>query len=112
MESKKFTQQNIDEILNSIDGINRAELSPFFYTRVQAHLNKRSAADGSFWSIITRPAVSIATFSLLLVLNIVAINHYIKKDIQPVNTASGSIQGFAQEYDLTTSSVYNDKTNP
>lgn len=112
MKPEKFTQPNIDEILNSIDGIKRAELSPFFFTRVQAHLNKHSEADGSFWSMITRPAVSIATFSLLLVLNIVAINHFIKKDTQPVNTASGSIQGFAQEYDLTPPSVYNDKTNP
>ena len=110
MEPKKFTQQNIDEILNSIDGINRAELSPFFYTRVQANLNKHTTSPGNFWSIVTRPAVSIATFSLLLVLNIVAINHFIKKDTQPVNTETGSIQGFAQEYDLTTTSVYNDKT--
>lgn len=110
MEPKKFTQQNIDEILNSIDGINRAELSPFFYTRVEANLHNHSATVGSFWSIITRPAVSIATFSLLLVLNIVAISHFVKKDQQPVSTEAGSIQGFAQEYDLTTHSVYTDKT--
>jgi hypothetical protein len=110
MESKKFTQHNIDEILSSIDGMSRAELSPFFYTRVQANLDKHSSLPGNFWSLVTRPAVSLATFSLLLVLNIVAINHFIKKDKQSVGGESGGIQGFAQEYDLTTTSVYNDKT--
>ncbi len=110
MEPEKSTQHHIDEILNSIDGINRAELSPFFYTRVQANLTKYSASAGNFWSLVTRPAVSLATFSLLLVLNIVTINYFIKKDKQSVSVESAGIQGFAREYDLTTTSVYNDKT--
>ena len=109
METKKSTPQNIDEILSSIDGISRAELSPFFYTRVQANLAKRSENSGSFWSLVTKPAVSIATFSLLLILNIAAITHFIKAGKQTASQESTGIQGFAQEYNLTTTSVYNDK---
>ncbi len=109
METKKSTPQNIDEILSSIDGISRAELSPFFYTRVQANLDKRSATPLSFWSLVTKPAVSIATFSLLLILNIAAITHFIKAGKQNSQQESTGIQGFAQEYNLTTTSVYNDK---
>ena len=111
MEPKKSTPHNIDEILSSIDGISRAELSPFFYTRVQASLDKRSEAAGSFWSLITRPAVSLATFSLLLVLNIVAINYFIKNAKHSASGGTAGIQLFAQEYDLTNSTVYNDKIN-
>ena len=110
MEPKKSTQHNIDDILSSIDGISRAELSPFFYTRVQANLDKRLAPAGTLWSLVTRPAVSLVTLSLLLVLNIVAINHFMKKDKQPAGGETAGIQGFAQEYDLTTTSVNNDKT--
>ena len=110
MEPKKSTQHHIDDILNSIDGISRAELSPFFYTRVQANLSKRSETEGRFWSVITRPAVSLVTFSLLLILNIAAISHFIKTSKQTDTQTSTGIQGFAQEYSLTSSSVYNDKT--
>lgn len=109
MEAKKSTPQNIDDILNSIDGISRAELSSFFYTRVQANLAKRSEASGSFWSLVSKPAFSFATFSLLLILNIAAITHFIKAGKQNPQQQSTGIQGFAQEYDLTTTSVYNDK---
>jgi hypothetical protein len=48
----------------------------------------------------------------LIILNVAAIDQYIKTskqqpDVQP----SSGIQKFAQEYDLGVSSVYNDKTN-
>jgi hypothetical protein len=109
MKTKKSTPLNIDNILNSMDGISRAELSPFFYTRVQANLDKRLEPAASFWLLVTKPAVSLVTFSLLLLLNIAAINYFIKSGKQTATQESTGIQGFAQEYNLTTTSVYNDK---
>lgn len=110
MEPGKSTQHSIDDILNSIDGIGRAELSPFFYTRVQANLAKRSEPAGNLWLLVTRPAVSLVTLSLLLALNIVAISHFIKANKQAAPQEDAGIQGFAREYNLTAVSVYNDKT--
>jgi len=114
MEQRKFTHEEMEKITESIDGISRAEMPPFFYTRLQAKLEKSSSPANSFWMVVTKPAVSFVTLSLLVVLNIAAISHYIKtsKQEQPVTQESSTgIQKFAQEYELSESSVYTDKTN-
>lgn len=110
MEPGKSTKHSIDDILDSMDGMGRAELSPFFYTRVQANLAKRSEQAGNLWLLITRPAVSLVTLSLLLALNIAAISHFVKANNQAATQEEAGIQGFAREYNLAATSVYNDKT--
>jgi len=110
MEPNKFTQQKIAETLNSIDGINRAGMPAFFYTRLQARLDKSTPASQSFWFLLTRPAVSLVTLSLLVVLNIAAINYFIISNKPRVSTENNGIRDFAQEYNLTGgASLYNDK---
>ena len=110
MESNKFTQQKIEETLNSIDGINRADMPAFFYTRLQARLHKSTPASEPFWLLVTRPVVSLVTLSLLVVLNIAAINYFMRSNKPRVSTESTGIRDFAQEYNLTgETSLYNDK---
>ena len=114
MEQRKFTHEEIEKITESIDGISKAEMPPFFYTRLQAKFEKRSAPANHFWMIIPNPAVSFVTLFLLVVLNIAVINHYIKTSTQEQSVtqqSSTGIQKFVQEYELSESSVYTDKTN-
>lgn len=111
MEQRKFTQEEIEKTIQSIDGISRADMPPFFYTRLQAKLEQQPSLWNTLWSVITKPAVSLVTLSLLVVLNIAAISYYSKSSKQTVSQESSGIQTFAQEYDLSSSSVYNDKTN-
>ena len=112
MEQENFTQHGaIEKTLQSIDGISKAEMPPFFYTRLQAKLEKKQAVSNAFWLVLGKPAVSLVTLSLLVVLNIAAIRYFTKSSKQTVTEQSSGIQKFAQEYNLTTSSVYTDKTN-
>jgi hypothetical protein len=104
------THEEIESTLKSLDGISRADMPPFFYTRLQAQLDKRIASPNSFWTIITRPAVSLVTLSLLVTLNVAAISYYIKFSKKNVSQTSTGIEAFAQEYDLAGSSVYPSKT--
>lgn len=111
MKSNKSTQHQIEETLKSLDGISRADMPPFFYTRLQARLELPSYSLPSFWLLITKPAVTLVTLSLFVILNIAAINYFIKSNRQSVSEATSGIQNFAQEYNLTGySSVYNEKT--
>ena len=111
MESRKSTLEEIESTLQSIDGISRADMPPFFYTRLQAKLEKRSAIHTPFWMVLTRPVVSLVTLSLLVILNVAAISYYMRSSSQNVTEESVSgIQKFAQEYDLDASSVYTNKT--
>ncbi len=105
------TNDDIEKTLQSLDGISKAEMPPFFYTRLQAQLDKRKEA-GSFWRIITKPAVSLVTLSLLLVVNVVAVRAYLKSTVQTTITQNSGIERFAEAYDLSaSSSIDNDKTD-
>jgi hypothetical protein len=49
MEPGKSTREEIEKMLQSIDGINKAEMPPFFYTRLQARIDNGSSAPNPFW---------------------------------------------------------------
>ena len=60
----------IEDALNSLDGIQRAEPQPFFYTRVIGRLQKE---EKNVWetmgSFLSRPAVVIAGLFAILIMN-------------------------------------------
>jgi hypothetical protein len=110
MARRKFTPEEIEKTVESMNSISRAEVSPFFYTRVQARVDNASPSSASAWQVMMKPAVSLITLLLLLILNIAAIRYYTKASEQPVSETTSPIQKFANEYDLGTNSVYTDKT--
>jgi hypothetical protein len=104
--------KQVQDTLNSIDGTTRAEVPPFFYTRLQAKLTNHQA--NTWWqilfTIVTKPTFAVATVSLFAMLNITAITVNIKdKQQSNITSESTTIQGFAQEYNLSTTTVYTDK---
>ncbi|MEO7530497.1 MAG: hypothetical protein ABIS69_03770 [Sediminibacterium sp.] len=111
MELDRSIREEIEKTLQSIDGISRADTPLFFYTRLQAKLEKRSAMHTPFWMVVTKPTVSLVTLSLLVILNIAALRYHLHSSKQMVTQQSPTgIQKFVQEYDLDGNSVYNDKT--
>jgi hypothetical protein len=69
-------QKKVDEAMESILSIGRAEPNAFFYTRLQARISK---AESNYWErtskFVSRPAFAFATVSLVLILNLfVALN--------------------------------------
>lgn len=63
----------IEEILNSFDGITRAKAKPFMYTRVMARLQE----ENSFWSrttrILSRPAIAFISLVIIVLINVFSI---------------------------------------
>ena len=66
--------ENISQVLASIEGIQRAEVSPFFYTRLVTRLNNARA---SYWEkislVLSRPSVAFLCVSLVILLNLFAV---------------------------------------
>ena len=103
-------EEEVDKILNSVEDIQRAEMPAFFYTRLEARMQKK--IPGTFYrSLFTKPVFSVVMLILLLVLNITVMIRYIRSDEQQVvsNSSEGG-QAVAREFTLTVSSDYNDKT--
>jgi hypothetical protein len=64
---QQFTSE---DILNSLEGIRRAEPSPFLFTRVQARLMKEeSRPEITIFRFVTRPAFAITFAVIFLIIN-------------------------------------------
>jgi hypothetical protein len=70
MYMKPDLEKRIDETLNSLDGIQRAEPQPFFYTRL---IGRLQGEQKNVWekmgSFLSRPVVVIAGLVIILVMN-------------------------------------------
>ena len=102
------SEPNFDDIINSINHIQRAEAPNFFVTRAQARLDK-FLEPSSTWMPVQKPAWIIASLTLLFMVNLYFINAP-KSKLRNAQQSSGidekSINDFANTYDLNTSTNY------
>ena len=61
----------IEQILNSLDGNQRAAAPEFFYTRLKARMERKQENYNKPW--ILRPAYALVTLIIVLVINIAVI---------------------------------------
>lgn len=71
MKQQSDIEKRVEDALNSLDGIQRAEPQPWLFTRVKARLLKEE--EKTRWetisSFLSKPAVAIAGLFLILGLN-------------------------------------------
>lgn len=71
MKPRSEADRKIEQILDSLDGIGKAEPRPYFFTRVMARLEREQK---TVWeragAFISRPAVVVGSLVLVLVLNV------------------------------------------
>jgi hypothetical protein len=92
-----------EEILNSLDGVSRATAPDFFYTRLQARMEKELLKNGRFepkhpW--ILKPVFAVAMLVMILVINAAVIFQRNSEVSDPVATETDSYQSIASEYSL------------
>ena len=114
MNEQKNIENRIEQAMNSLDGISSASPGPFFYTRVQARLQKQAASSWeSVTSFITRPAVALAGVCIIILLNAVAFYFHPDNTAASVAAVSVSDQVYAEEYGTLASNVlYDENQNP
>ena len=98
--------KKVNDALGSLDGLQRATTDDWFYTRVQARLQKDKTVWASVSNFLSRPVVAIATLALILVANGVVL--FQQKEIAEA-AASANIQtelNTDNEYVLASSSSY------
>ncbi|HQR94020.1 MAG: hypothetical protein B7Y15_14265 [Bacteroidetes bacterium 24-39-8] len=95
---------NIEQSLSSLDGIKRAAAPDFFYTRLQARMEKELTTPA--WIPFGKPVWLIATLLVFLVLNTMMIKQSrLSKTNDSANQGS-SLQSFAAEYELSSTVNY------
>jgi type IV secretory pathway component VirB8 len=87
MKTKNDIQKKVQEAMDSLNGIQRAEPQPYFYTRLIAKLQRN---ERTIWettgSFLARPVVAVAGLCFILVMNAVILLR------QDKDTSATSIQ--------------------
>ena len=96
MANQRISDEDLDQVLNSLAGLQKAEPKPFFFTRLQARM-KRSE-NGFFQqlaAVVTRPAFAMITGIFILLLN----GYFLLNTLEPNETQyEDSTQMLAVEY--------------
>jgi hypothetical protein len=69
MTSKEKIRQEIEQTLQCLDGVKRAEANPFLFTRIQARMNKKAGVWERTFSFISKPAIAVAIVVLVMAVN-------------------------------------------
>lgn len=75
MNDKKHTESRIDAIIDSTNGIKRAEANPYLYTRIMSKLGEEKSVWASISGFITRPAIVLSTLCLVIILNVFVVTN-------------------------------------
>jgi len=96
MDSKEKIQQEIEQTLQSLENVKRAEANPFLFTRIKARMDKK--ANGWEWvlSFVSRPAIAIAILLLVMAVNGWAL--WGSGSDETITTDNGGISELANEY--------------
>ncbi len=99
-------ENKIDSALKSLDDLQRASAPNFFYTRLQARLDKKQNETAFDFLGFVKPAFLIVTLSLFLLMNSFMITKLYKQKTVATSSGKPSLQSFASEYDLNNSINY------
>ena len=69
MTPKDKIQQEIEQTLQSLDGMKRAEANPFLFTRIKARMDRKRGGWEWIFSFVSRPAIAIAIVLLVMTVN-------------------------------------------
>jgi len=69
MTSKEKIQQEIEQTLQCLDGVKRAEANSFLFTRIKARMAKKDSVWERTFSFISKPAIAMAIVLLVMTVN-------------------------------------------
>lgn len=102
-------EKKIQNILNSLDNIQRASPKPFLYTRISMRLNYKKP--GVWDQIVNRATNPRMAYSLILVTIVVNLVLVTLLDNGNVEKTNYSTSKFSTEYDIAISGFYDVENN-
>lgn len=103
MTSKEKIQQEIEQTLQCLDGVKRAEANPFLFTRIKARMNRRVNGWERIFSFISKPAIAVAIVVLVMAVNGWALWNNSGSGTNEIITADTNVSELANEYNVVAS---------
>ncbi|NII27486.1 hypothetical protein HB364_20525 [Pseudoflavitalea sp. X16] len=108
MSTKPNNPKEIDEVLNSLEGIQRAKAPAFFYTRLRGRMERElENTGGPLVRLLARPALALSLAAIILILNATAIMKMWHEE-KTLPTESAQQQLLASDYPMGTYPVYDE----
>jgi|SRR5688572_13337702 hypothetical protein len=100
--------KKVEQTLESLDGIQRAEASPYFFTRLKARLSKEDKEWGGIAGVISRPVYALAMICVILMVNVwIAMDNEQDDPSIQASDIQASIDQMPDEYNVAVTSLYN-----
>jgi hypothetical protein len=96
--------KKIDEVLQSMDNINRASPRPFLFTRLEARMMHQKNIWENLSSFVARPVVAFACICFVLIINATAI--FMSDNTNNSQSQKGNELATADEYSQVSSTLY------
>lgn len=96
--------KKIDEVLQSLDKINRASPRPFLFTRLDARMMHQKNIWENLSSFVARPVVAFACICFVLIINTTAI--FMSDNTNNSQPQQGNELATADEYSQVSSTLY------
>jgi hypothetical protein len=109
MSTKPNNPQEIDEVLSSLEGIQRAKAPAFFYTRLRGRMERElENTGGPLVRLLTRPALALSLAAIILILNTTAIMEMWQQEKSVSVESAQQQQLLASDYPMSTYPVYDE----
>lgn len=106
----KFIHKKIDEVMHSLDNINRASPRPFLFTRVEARMQNEKNIWVKLSSFVARPVIAFTCICFVLIINTMAI--FLLNNSGNSLTQQGNELATVDEYSQVSSTLYEFENKP
>ena len=101
--------RRIDEVMESLEGIQRAKAPDFMYTRLKATMEKEFDQGGPLGRWLTKPVLALSIAAIILIANATTVLKMWEQSTSAGNT-SESAQVVAADYPVSVYPVYNENS--
>lgn len=101
---QKKLNKKIEDALRSLDGIEKASPAPFFFTRLEARMEREKSIWEEISSFVTKPLVAFAGLCLIIMINAIVILSSEQKNKSSVDQSNEFAT--VDEYNQVSSTFY------
>lgn len=98
-------EEKINEAMNSLEGLGKAEAPPFFYTRLEARMEDEMAPRSGAFAIFSNLKWSVAMLSLFMIMNVTSFFLISGDGSSEVVEEAATLESFGEEY-FSSSDLY------
>jgi hypothetical protein len=108
---EEFINKKIDEVMQSIDGIQPASPRPFLFTRLEAKMHNEKNAWSRLSFFVAKPVVAFACVCFVLIINVMVV--FFSNTSGNLLAQQGSELATADEYNQVSYNLYDfENTKP